>query len=121
VARKRRPSPFPIRLSPDLRAHLDGLAAAADISLGSLFISAVLNKPPPRRSRRPHPDRDLLLKIVGLLGNIGSNLNQLAKAAHEGSWPDSRAIEQMRADIRLMRDTFLRAFGFTPPDDPPAP
>jgi hypothetical protein len=121
VARKRRPSPFPIRLSPELRARGDTLAAEAELSLSSLFISALFGTPPSRRSRRPHPDRDLLVKIVGLLGNIGGTLNQLAKASHQGSWPDSRAIEQMRADIRLMRDTLLRAFGFTPPDDPPAP
>jgi hypothetical protein len=104
-----------------LRADLDSRAAAADLSLGGLFISAVLNAPPPPRSHRPHPDRDLLLKLLGLLGNIGGNLNQLTKAAHEGSWPDSRVIEQMRDDIRFMRNAFARAFGFKPPpDDPPA-
>ena len=81
MARKRRANPFTIRLSPELRAQLDAAAIAADISLGGLFISAVQNTPPPRRSRRPHPDRDLLLKLLGLLGNIGGNLNQLAKAA----------------------------------------
>ncbi len=57
MAPKRRPNPFTIRLAPELRTQLDSLAAEAELSLSALFISAVLKTPPPRKSRRPHPDR----------------------------------------------------------------
>jgi hypothetical protein len=123
VARKRRPNPFTIRLTPELRARGNTLAAEAELSLSSLFISALFGTPPPPQSRRPHPDRQLLAQLLAAFGrsNIANNINQLSKAAHEGSWPDSRLIAQACADIRMMRDLLFRALGRTPPGDPPPP
>lgn len=120
MARKPRPSPFTIRLSPEQRAQADSLAAEAELSLASLFISAVFGTPPPRHSRRPHPDRELLAQVLAALGrsHIGSNINQLAKAANERKSPDSLLLKQACDDIRTIRDTLLRALGRTPPGDP---
>ena len=57
---------------------------------------------------------------MGAVGKIGSNVNQLARAANAGSWPDSRLIAQACEDIRWMRNALMRAFGITPPPDGPA-
>lgn len=120
MAPKRRPNPFTIRLAPELRTQLDSLAAEAELSLSALFISAVLKTPPPRQSRRPHPDRQLLAEVLAAFrhSHIGSNINQLAKTANEGSWPDSRLLKQACDDIRMIRNMLIRALGITPPDDP---
>ena len=62
-----------------------------------------------------------LARLMAAIGRIGSNVNQLARMANAGSWPDSRLLKQACDDIRIMRDTLIRAFGMTPPDDPPPP
>ena len=122
MARKRRPNPFTIRLSPELRTQLEGIAAEAELSLSALFISSVLKTPPPRQSRRPHPDRQLLAEVLTAFrhSHLGSNINQLAKAANEGSWPDSRLLKQACDDIRMIRDMLIRALGRTPPEPAPS-
>jgi hypothetical protein len=97
-----------------------GRADRAGLSIGGYFRAAVFEKPPPRQSRRPSADQQLLGRILVALGRIGSNANQLAHQANLGSWPDSRLIAQACADIRTSRDLLFRALGFTPPDDGPA-
>jgi hypothetical protein len=119
VARKPRPSPFTVRLSPEQRAELESRADRAGLSIGGYFTSAVFDTPPPRQSRRPSVVEQELAKLMGAIGRIGSNVNQLTHQAHLGSWPDSRLLKQACDDIRMMRDTLIRAFGMTPPDDPP--
>jgi hypothetical protein len=86
--------------------------------LGGYFRAAVLDAPLPRVSRRPSADRAELAQLIGAVGKIGSNVNQLAYVANTGSWPDSRLIAQAAADIRWMRDSLMRALGVTPPPDP---
>ena len=121
VARKPRPSPFTVRLSPEQRAELERRADRAELSLGGYFIAAAFATPPPRQSRRPAANRELLAQILASFGRIGSNVNQLARVANAGSWPDSRLLKQACDDVRMIRDMLIRALGFTPPEDPPAP
>jgi hypothetical protein len=123
VARKPRPNPLTIRLPDDERAELEARADRAGLSVSGYFRSAVLDAPWPRVTRRPTVDQQLLARILDALGHshIGSNVNQLAKIANAGSWPDSRLLKQACDDIRMIRDMLIRALGFTPPDDPPQP
>ena len=121
MARAATPPPFSVRLSPEERAELDSRADRAGLSVGGYFRAAVFDKPPPRQSRRPSVVEQELARLMAAIGRIGSNINQLTHQAHLGSWPDSRALQQACDDIRFMRDTLIRAFGMTPPDDPPAP
>ena len=121
MARAATPPPFSVRLSPEERAELDSRADRAGLSVGGYFRAAVFDKPPPRQSRRPTADQQLLAQILASFGKIGSNINQLTHQAHLGSWPDSRLLKQACDDIRMIRDMLIRALGLTPPDDPPAP
>jgi hypothetical protein len=123
VARKPRRPPFSIRFSDEQRANIDSRADLAGLSIGGYVLTTLFNTPPPRQSRRPTADRQLLAEILTAFrhSHIGGNINQLAKAANEGSWPDSRLVKQACDDIRMIRDMLIRALGFTPPDDPPAP
>jgi hypothetical protein len=121
VARKPRPPPLSIRLPPDERAELEARADRAGLSVSGYFRSAVLDAPRPRLTRRPSVVEQELGKLMGAVGKIGSNVNQLAHQANLGSWPDSRLVAQACADIRTMRNLLFRALGFTPPDDPPPP
>ena len=98
-------------------------AAAAGVSVSDLIRGALDGAPPPRRTARPTVDQAELARLMGAIGRIGSNVNQLARVANSGSWPDSRALDEASADIRWMRDAVMRALGVTPPDPadrPPA-
>lgn len=77
----------------------------------------------PHRSR-PTINEVELGKLMGAIGKIGSNTNQLARQANAGSWPDSRLLHEACADVRWMRDAVMRALGIIPPPEPdgrPAP
>lgn len=92
----------------------------AGISVASLIRHAVLNEPPPPRSRRPPADRRELALVLAAVGRIGANVNQLAHHANTGGWPEARLIAQARDDIRWMRATLMRALGVSDLPEPPS-
>ena len=118
MARKPRPPPLSVRLPPDERAELESRADRAGLSVSGYFRTVAFDTP--RHARRPSVNEQELARLLGAIGRIGSNVNQLARTANSGSWPDSRALSDACADIRWIRDTLIRALGMTPPD-PAAP
>lgn len=108
--RKRRHQ-ISVRFEPREYAELIHRADKAGLSVAGYFRSAVLQTPPPRQSRRPPVDKIELAKVLGALGKIGSNVNQLARVANAGSWPEAGAIYEAQADIRTMRLTLMEALG----------
>lgn len=91
----------------------------AGVSVAALIRHAVLHEDPPPRSRRPPADRRELAQLLGAVGRIGANVNQLAHRANAGGWPEARLIEQARDDIRWMRATLMRALGVSDLPEPP--
>lgn len=87
----------------------------AGLSLAGYARAVLLNTKPLRASRRPSVDRAELALVLGQVGKIGGNVNQLARLAHLGGWPEHEELRQAVADLRFMRDTLLKALGFTPP------
>lgn len=59
-------------------AALQAAAQAARLPLGSYSRKILLDAPPARVRRRPSPEMSALAKLLGELGKIGSNLNQIA-------------------------------------------
>ncbi len=121
--RKKRVAPVSVRLSAELRALLDRLAASAGMSVNAFIIMRVFDKSVSiRQARKPHPVKDqaLLAQILGALGrsHIASNLNQLAKAMNSSSLllnPETEALlkEACKAIIEI-RDLLLKALGLKP-------
>ena len=63
-----------------------------------------------RAVKRPHAERDLLARILGALGKLGSNVNQTAKWSNTERAAASLAeIAKMREDIAAMRAAVLKA------------
>lgn len=106
-----RPSPFTVRLTDEERTELERRAERAGLSLGGYFKSAAFNTPPPPQSRRPPVDRAELGKLLVAIGRIGNNINQLAKIANAGSWPEAKDLEKARADIQWIRQALMMALG----------
>ena len=81
-----------IRLSPDERGSIDQTADRSGLTPGSYARQVLLGAPAPRQVRRPPVERRELARLLGEIGRVGSNLNQIAKAANSGDGVDLRAL-----------------------------
>ena len=74
-----------------------------------------MNTPPPA-ARRPSVDTQAVAQLLGQLGKIGSNINQLAKHANAGRPIDAmdNSIEDALRDLSELRIACLQALGCEP-------
>jgi hypothetical protein len=100
-----------IRLTPDERATIDGAADRAGLTPGSHARQVLLGAPAPRQVRRPPVERRELARLLGEIGRVGSNLNQIAKAANSGDGVDLRALDWTMNALLGVRDAVLKALG----------
>jgi mobilization protein NikA len=107
-----------IRLNEAEATELNKRADDSRLTLAGYFRSAVLNTPPPPQSRRPPVDRKELGKLLGAIGRIGNNINQLAKIANAGSWPEGKSLHKACEDIQWIRHTLMEALGTKPKKKP---
>ncbi|MDR3527652.1 MAG: plasmid mobilization relaxosome protein MobC [Rhizomicrobium sp.] len=103
-----------VRLSEDERAALDAAAERAGLTPGSYARQVLLGAPAPRQVRRPPVERKELARLLGELGKIGSNLNQLAKAVHEGLVLYTGEIDTAIERLLEVRNAILSALGRAP-------
>ena len=107
-----------IRFNEAERQAVQTRADVAGLSTAGYLRAVALDAKPLRASRRPPVDRAELAFLLADIGKIGSNINQLAKLANLGGWPEHEDLRQAVADIRWMRDVLLKALGYTPPASP---
>jgi len=69
--------------------------------------------PPPRSARRPTANHKAIALLIGQLGKIGSNINQLAKHANAGRYQEA-SIELAMRDLMELRTACLQALGREP-------
>ncbi|MFQ5443028.1 MAG: plasmid mobilization relaxosome protein MobC [Nitrospinales bacterium] len=100
-----------VRLTEAEHAELSKRADNSRLTLAGYFRSATLDTPPPPQSRRQPVDRKELGKLLGAIGRIGNNINQLAKVANAGSWPESKSLHKACDDIRWIRRKLMEALG----------
>lgn len=121
TTRKTRPSPFPVRLSPNERTYLEGKAGG--LALGTYIRQELLadydGKQTQSRKRLHKPDINQQ-KVSALLAGLGqsripNNLNQLAKAANFGTLETSEDVEKQLLDacaaVEAMREALFVALG----------
>lgn len=110
--------PFSIRLTVEERALLVHKAKGAPLGSyirATLFPEHVPTVPPARqRIASGHKELARLLAAFGS-SRLAANFNQIAKAAHQGSLPVTKELEDELwaacAQIRDMREQLLRALG----------
>jgi len=100
-----------VRLTPDERGSIDDAAERAGLTSGSYARAVLLGAPAPRQVRRPRVDRKELARLLGQIGHIGGNLNQLAKAANCNEFVDPQQVREALASIRSIREGILDAMG----------
>jgi len=101
-----------VRCTAKERAAIDEAATKAGLSIGAYLRALALGSPGPRAVRRPPIERKELARLLGHLGKIGSNINQLAHGFNRDrilpGFPELLAI---REDVREMRAALIKALG----------
>ena len=103
-----------VRLSADERGIVDAAAERAGLTPGSYARQALLGGPAPRQVRRPPVERRELARLLGEIGKIGGNLNQLAKAVNSGVLVYGSEIDAELGGLKEVRKAILAALGRTP-------
>ena len=94
-------------------AELSEAASRAGITLASYQRVQSLSKPKTRSTRRAPIERELLAKVLGQLGKIGSNLNQIAHQAHLGRDVSEEVLSELPG-LRMAVPALLKALGREP-------
>lgn len=113
---KKRPAPFSLRLSFNERQELEQRAEDAGISMGSYCKYAIFDIPPPRRARRPVRDKAELALLLGSVGKIGNNLNQIARQLNAHGSVDVPELQRALEDLTLIRESVMKALGYSEDD-----
>jgi hypothetical protein len=100
-----------LRLTDAEQVELAARAERAGLTVGAYLRQQALGGSGPRARRRPHADAALLLDVLGQVGRIGSNVNQLARAANAGGWPSASAMEDAAQDVIVACDAIMQALG----------
>lgn len=114
--KRQRTKVFPIRLNAEEWAAVQQRADADRLSVAGVFRKAVFKLPRdklPVQSRYPSPtpERAELARITAHLGKTGSNLNQLARIANLGGWPEHEDLAATCAEVRAACHALFVALG----------
>jgi uncharacterized protein (DUF1778 family) len=112
--KRARTSHLTIRLTPEERAAIDDAADRAGLTSGSYARQAVMGAPVLRQVRRPPVERRELARLLGEVGKIGSNLNQLARAANTGVLIYEGEIDTALGGLVEVRNAIMTALGREP-------
>ena len=104
---RKRQSTIQIRVTAAERQQIESDAARANLTVGSYARQVLLNAPIPRQGYRPPVEKKELARLLGHLGKIGSNINQLARAANaylplnsSELLQELEALKQLRVEIK---------------------
>ena len=87
-------------------------AAKAGLSIGAYLRALAVGSPGPRSVRRPPVERTELARLLGQLGKLGSNVNQLAHGFNRnGRLPGYAQLIAIRQEVAQMRAALLKALG----------
>jgi predicted DNA binding CopG/RHH family protein len=102
-----------IRISAADHAAIEEMATAAGLTVGGYLRAAALGGMGPRARRKPTIERKEMGRILGLLGNVASNVNQIARWCNtEQSAPSLDRLEDMLIDFQSLRAAIMGAFGY---------
>ena len=101
-----------VRCTAEERSKIDEAARQAGLSIGAYLRALALGSAGPRAVRRPPIERKELARLLGHLGKVGSNLNQLAHAFNrERRIPGLDELNAIRQKVGELRDALMKALG----------
>jgi hypothetical protein len=104
--------PISVRCTAEDHAVIKESATAAGLSIGAYLRALALGSPGPRAVRRPPIERKELARLLGHLGKVGSNINQLAYAYNRDRLlPGLAELAAIQRDVGQMRAALIKALG----------
>jgi hypothetical protein len=100
-----------IRLTPAERAELNRRAEAAGMSVAAYVRHQALGAAGPRSGRRLSIDAVLIRQLIGQLGYVGNNLNQLTRLANMGDLEEPAELIPVLRKIDEAADACMTALG----------
>lgn len=101
-----------VRCNAAEHAAITAGAAQAGLDAGPYLRSLAVGAPGARARRQPREGRAELARVLGLLGNYGGNLNQLAHVANAGGkLPTEAQLTAIADQVRQIRDAVMQALG----------
>jgi hypothetical protein len=105
--------PISVRCTAKDHAVINEAATKAGLSIGAYLRSLALGTAGPRAVRRPPVERKELARLLGHLGKVGSNINQLAYAYNRDRLlPGFAELVAMRREVGEMRAALMKALGY---------
>jgi hypothetical protein len=102
----------PVRCTEEERVAIKAAADQAGLGVGGFVRALALGDAGPRAVRRPPIERKELARLLGHLGKVGSNLNQLAHAFNrDGRVPALAELNRIREYVGEMRNALMKALG----------
>jgi len=102
-----------IRVDEDAKALIQEIADASCISVSGYAKACMLGKDALRlkhQKAKPTPDMLLLSQLLGQMGSIGNNINQIAKRINQGGIrPSLAAFLQAEDDMKHIKNTLEKA------------
>jgi len=96
-------------------ATITAAAAQKGLTAGAYLRSLTLGAPGARARRQPAATHAALARVLGLLGNYGGNLNQLAHVANaSGKLPTEAQLTEIAGQVRVLRGAVMEALGSPP-------
>jgi Bacterial mobilisation protein (MobC) len=100
------------RCTANNHAVIDEAATRAGLSIGAYLRTLALGSAGPRAVKRPPVERKELARLLGHLGRVGSNINQIAHACNRDRvLPQLSELVAIRREVLEMRAALLRALG----------
>jgi hypothetical protein len=118
--KRQRPYKLTARFDANELRRVRSNAERGGVPVAALIRQAVLGLAPPRAVRRPTIDHQAVARLLGELGKIGSNLNQIAKhmnAGREVTDGVEASIDLALRDLMELRLVCLQALGREPDRD----
>jgi hypothetical protein len=93
-------------------ARIDQNASQAGLSIGAFMRAKALGAPGPRAVRRPRIEYQELARLLGHIGRLGGNINQIARVANANrSTPALQQLSYISHEVLRLRNAIMNALG----------
>lgn len=99
------------RASAEERAEIEKAAERDGLSTGSYIRAKVLAAPKTKTVKRPPAHAESLARLLGQLGKIGSNLNQIAARLNRNENATRAGIVEALEELKPLRTEIFKALG----------
>lgn len=109
--KRQRASVIPVRCTREEHAAISSNADRAGLTRAAYLRAAALGDAGPRAKRRPPADHQALRQILGHLGKVGSNINQIARKLNAAERLEVPELRKALAAYLELRNLIFDALG----------